>query len=598
MSKSKGILKEYTFGFTFFYSHLGNKVFLILLLSILISLLDAIGLTMFLPLLQVLNPEGSIDPSAMGKLGFIVEAIQNTGITLSLMKIVLVMLVFFILKGIAKYVGNVYLIILQQSFIKKLRVHLLQGLNRISFKQFMIADSGRIQNTLSGEVDRVSSAFSTYFGTLRNALMAFVYLCFAFLINPGFALLVIIFGFLSHFLFRLIYSRTRKASRGLTSQNHIFQGQIIQHVAHFKYLRSTGMVDRFSKKLEETITSIESHRKRLGMLSSIGEAIGEPIVIIILASVMWVQFYFFEGTISNAVVSLLFFLRALISLISLQAQWNSFLKVSGSLENIDSFSESLKQHQFEDGEIPFNSFESGISIENLNFSYGSKPILKNINLHISKNESVAFVGESGSGKTTLISILTGLLHPSNGSLTIDGTPLINFQSNSYQKRIGYVSQDPVIFDDNLYNNVTLWAPKTPENLLRFKNSVQKASLEDFMTELDERENTILGNNGINLSGGQKQRVSIARELYKDIDLLILDEATSALDSETEKAIQKSIEALQGKYTILIVAHRLSTIKNVDKIVLMEKGEIIDIDNFNNLIKKQERFARMVNLQEL
>ena len=211
---------------------------------------------------------------------------------------------------------------------------------------------------------------------------------------------------------------------------------------------------------------------------------------------------------------------------------------------------------------------------------------------------IGIAGGSGSGKTTLISILTGLLHPSNGSLTIDGTPLIDFQSNSYQKRIGYVSQDPVIFDDNLYNNVTLWAPKTPENLLRFKNSVQKASLEDFVTELDERENTILGNNGINLSGGQKQRVSIARELYKDIDLLILDEATSALDSETEKAIQKSIEALQGKYTILIVAHRLATIKNVDKIVLMEKGEIIDIDNFNNLIKKQERFARMVNLQEL
>src|SRR5690554_2328027 len=135
MSKTKGILKEYTFGFTFFYSHLGNKVFLILLLSILISLLDAIGLTMFLPLLQVLNPEGSIDPSAMGKLGFIVEAIQNTGITLSLTKIVLVMLVFFILKGIAKYVGSMYLIILQQSFIRKFRIHLLRGLNRISFKQ-------------------------------------------------------------------------------------------------------------------------------------------------------------------------------------------------------------------------------------------------------------------------------------------------------------------------------------------------------------------------------------------------------------------------------------------------------------------------------
>jgi len=598
MSKSKGILKEYTFGFTFFYAHLGKKVFLILLLSILISLLDAIGLTMFLPLLQVLNPEGSIDPSKMGKLGFIVEALQNIGVDLSLFKIVLVMLVFFILKGVAKYIGNVYLIILQQSFIRKLRVHLLRGLNQISFKQFMIADSGRIQNTLSGEVDRVSSAFSTYFSTLRNILMAFVYLCFAFLINPGFAMLVIIVGFFSHFLFRLIYGQTRKASRGLTSQNHIFQGQIIQHVAHFKYLRSTGMVDKFSKKLEETIASIESHRKRLGMLSSIGEAIGEPIVIIILATVMWVQFYFFDGTISNAIVSLLFFLRALISLISLQTQWNSFLKVSGSLENVESFSESLHEHRFVDGEIPFESFKTGIHMKNLHFAYGAKPILKNINLHISKNESLALVGESGSGKTTLISLITGLLHPDDGSIKVGGVALSDFQSKSYQKHIGYVSQDPVIFDDNLYNNVTFWAPKTPENQLRFEESIRKASLEDFMLELNERENTILGNNGINLSGGQRQRVSIARELYKDIELLILDEATSSLDSETEKAIQESIEALQGKYTIIIVAHRLSTIKNVDRIVFMDKGRIVDVDSFENLMQKQDRFKRMVDLQEL
>src|SRR5690554_5073450 len=423
MSKSKGILKEYTFGFTFFYAHLGKKVFLILLLSILISLLDAIGLTMFLPLLQVLNPEGSIDPSKMGKLGFIVEALQNIGVDLSLFKIVLVMLVFFILKGVAKYIGNVYLIILQQSFIRKLRVHLLRGLNQISFKQFMIADSGRIQNTLSGEVDRVSSAFSTYFSTLRNILMAFVYLCFAFLINPGFAMLVIIVGFFSHFLFRLIYGQTRKASRNLTNQNHVFQGQIIQHVAHFKYLRSTGMVDKFSKKLEETIVAIEDSRKRLGMLSSIGSAVIEPSIIIILSIVMWVQLQYFGGTLSTAIVSLLFFFRALTTLINLQAQWNTFLKVSGSLENIDSFSESLKQHQFEDGEIPFKSFKGGISIENLNFSYGSKLILKNINLQISKNESIAFVGESGSGKTTLISLITALLHPDSGGITIEGVSL-------------------------------------------------------------------------------------------------------------------------------------------------------------------------------
>ncbi|WP_271424728.1 ABC transporter ATP-binding protein [Aequorivita sinensis] len=598
MSNSKGIFKEYSSVFSFFYNHLGNKIYLILLLSVVISLLDALGLSMFIPLLQVLNQEGGVDSSSMGKIGFLVEAIQNIGISLSLTKIILVMLVFFILKGIAKYFSSIYFIILQQSFIRKIRFYLLRGLNRISFKQFMLSDSGRIQNTLSGEVDRVSNAFTTYFGTLRNALMALVYLGFAFLINSGFALLVIIFGVISHFLFKLVYSRTRKASRNLTNQNHVFQGQIIQHVAHFKYLRSTGMVDKFSKKLEETIVAIEDSRKRLGMLSSIGSAVVEPSIIIILAIVMWVQFHFFGGTLSTALVSLLFFFRALTSLINLQAQWNTFLKVSGSLENIDSFSESLKQHQFEDGEIPFSSFEGGIYIENLNFSYGSKLILKNINLQISKNESVAFVGESGSGKTTLISLITGLLHPDSGSISIEGLSLTKIDSKSYQKRIGYVSQDPVIFDDSIYNNITFWAPKTPENILRFNDSVQKASLDDFMIELDERENTILGNNGINLSGGQRQRVSIARELYKDIDLLILDEATSALDSETEKAIQTSIEALHGKYTLLIVAHRLSTIKNTDRIVFMDKGEIVDVDSFDNLIQKQDRFRKMVALQEL
>lgn len=598
MSNSRGIFKEYAESFSFFYAYLGNKVFIVFLLSILISLLDALGLSMFLPLLQMLNQEGGIDPSKMGKLGFLVEGIQNIGIDLSLAKVILIMLVFFILKGVAKYFGSIYNIILQQAFIRKIRVHLLRDLNQISFKQFMLTDSGRIQNTLSGEVDRVSNAYTTYFGTLRNALMALVYLVFAFLINPGFAILVIVFAVFSNFLFRMVYARTRKASRDLTSQNHVFQGQIIQHVAHFKYLRSTGMIGKFSKKLEETIFSIEASRKRLGMLSSIGDAVGEPVVIVVLSIVMWVQFHYFGGSLSTAMVSLLFFIRALIALIGVQAQWNTFLKVSGSVENIESFSHALKQHQFTDGKIMFNTSTDGISIKNLHFAYGSKPILKNVNLQISRNESIAFVGESGSGKTTLISLITGLLRPDTGSVKIENISLSDFESKSYQKRIGYVSQDPVIFDDNLFNNVTLWAPKTPENQLRFEESIRKASLEAFMLELNERENTILGNNGINLSGGQRQRVSIARELYKDIDLLILDEATSALDSETEKAIQTSIEALQGKYTILIVAHRLSTIRNTDRIVFMDKGQIIDVDSFQNLIQKQGKFRKMVELQEL
>lgn len=562
------------------------------------SLLDALGLYMFLPLFQLVNEEGSIDPSAMGKLSIIIESIQDLGISLTMGKIILVMLIFFILKAVVKYFGSIYLIALQQSFIRRIRLQLLNGLNQLNFEKFMIADTGRIQNTLSGEVDRISSAFTTYFGTLRNFLMAGVYLIFAFLINPGFAILVIVFGILSHFLFSLVYNRTRFTSRKLTAENNLFQGRIIQHVAHFKYLRSTGVIDKFSEKVKDSILSIENSRKRLGVLSSIGGAVVEPVVIVILVAVLYIQFNWLGGTLSTALVSLMFFFRAITSSIQLQAQWNTFLGVSGSLENIEDFFDMFQKNKTTDGEISFHKFQHEINIENLFFSYGKTPVLKDINLRISKNETIAFVGESGSGKTTLISLITGLLQPQKGSITIDGMALQEIKAKTFQKRIGYVSQDPVIFEDTLYNNICLWEPDNEQNQKHFRESIRKASLEEFINSLEDKENTLLGKNGINLSGGQKQRVSIARELFKEVDILILDEATSSLDSETEKVIQESIDALQGSYTILIVAHRLSTIKNADRIVFMDKGKIIDIDSFENLMEKQQRFKRMVELQEL
>ena len=219
-------------------------------------------------------------------------------------------------------------------------------------------------------------------------------------------------------------------------------------------------------------------------------------------------------------------------------------------------------------------------------------------MEIQKNESVALVGESGSGKSTLINLIAGLLPEDGGIIEVDDQPLKSISKITYQERIGYVSQDSVVFNDTLYNNITLWAPKNEQNTARFVKSMQQASLWDFMKELPKGMDTELGNNGINLSGGQKQRVSIARELYKDIDILILDEATSALDSETEKSIQESINALQGKYTLIIVAHRLATIRNVDKIALLDKGRIVDIDSFQKLANKQNRFKKMVELQEL
>lgn len=599
MSRVKKFIKKYFGSFVFFYSYLRNKVFVAFGLSIAVSLLDGLGLSMFLPLLQMVGGDNvQVDASEMGNLAHLIHAIEAAGIPLSLVSVLIIMICFFIFKGIAVYISNIYRIILQQSFIKKVRLDLLRNLNRMSFKKFILSDAGRIQNTMSGEVDRLSSAFVGYFGTLQHAVMLVVYIGFAFFLDAKFAILVSLGGGLTHFLYHFIYKHTRGASKRLTRYNHVFQGQIIQHVGNFKYLKATGRVHQYGNRLENTIHKIESSRRRIGFLASISMAAREPLLVIIIALVIFVQIQFLGGKMGTMLISLLFFYRGLTALVAMQESWNFFLQVSGSMENMKEFQKTLYSSLEKNGKTELESFEREIVFDRVHFCYGDTVILEDINLKISKNQSVAFVGESGSGKTTMVNLVAGLLHPNKGSITVDGISVRDLKKETYQSRIGYVSQDSVIFNDTIYNNITFWAPKTPENLKRFEKSIEQASLKEFLDRLPEGPETELGNNGINLSGGQKQRVSIARELFKEIDILILDEATSALDSETEMAIQKNIDALQGNYTVIIVAHRLATIRNVDRVVLMDRGKIKAADTFDNLIKSQKQFKKMVELQEL
>lgn len=584
--------------FTFFYRYIGPRIFIMVALSIGVSVLDGFGLSMFLPLLQMVSGDGTMDPAQMKGLSFLLEGAEAIGVSLTLMSVLLFMVGFFILKGIASYLTQFYVVIIQQSFIKGIRLRLLKSLNVMSFKSFIASDAGQIQNTMSGEVNRVSMAFTNYFYSFQQVVMMSVYMGFAFLVDVQFALLVTVGGALTNFLYKIIYSRTEGASRKLTGSSHIYQGLIIQHVANFKYLRATGMVDTHSKKLDDTIVDIEKTRRKIGVLSSIGSSSREPLLVIVLAAVILIQVNFLGGAMGGILISLLFFYRALSSLVAMQNSWNAFLGVSGSLENMQSFQNELQSAKEKDGKVVVDSFENEIHCKNISFSFGEIPTLKNINLKISKNQSVALVGESGSGKTTMVNLLAGLLDANQGELLIDGQAIRTLNKSTYQKRIGYITQEAVIFNDTIYNNVTFWADRTAENMQRFENAIALAALSDFIKELSNGEDTKLGNNGINLSGGQRQRISIARELFKEIDILIMDEATSALDSETERTIQESIEALQGQYTLIIVAHRLSTIRNVDKVVYMDKGTIENEGSFEEVVQSTPRFKKMVELQEL
>jgi len=597
MSLLKKFVLKYFTHFSYFYLQLRHRIFVALGLSILVGLLDGFGLAMFIPMLEMVG-DGAASAEGLGNLAFLVKGLTVLGLELNLVTVLMSMLFFFSLKGIAKFVEQYYRVIVQQYFISKLRLDNVDKLTHYQYKAFVTSDAGRIQNTLSGETERVANAYRFYMQTMQAAVMLTVYVVLAFLANPQFAVLIAIGGILSNFLFQQLYKKTKAVSKKITRDAHGYQGLLIQKVAFFKYLKATALNGFFAEKLKTAIRSIEDNNKKIGYYNAILQAAREPLTIAVVVAVILVQVQVFGSGLGLIILSLLFFFRALTYLMSTQTMWNSFLNVSGSLDNMTNFQKEIAKQQERYGKQPLARFQKGIKIQGLDFRYGDKVILKDIHLKLEAKKTYAFVGESGSGKTTLVNLIAGLMPPDKGQILIDGQEIRDLDIRTYQSRIGYITQEPVIFNDSIFNNVTFWAVPSAANLKRFWEALEKAAIADFVKSLEGQEQALLGNNGINLSGGQRQRLSIARELYKEIDILVMDEATSALDSETEKAIQDNIDQLKGQYTILIVAHRLSTIRNADEVVLMSQGRVEEKGNFEKLIQDSGSFKKMVELQEV
>jgi subfamily B ATP-binding cassette protein MsbA len=562
------------------------------------GILDGFGLAMFLPMLEQINGDGSGAGDQMGNLSFLVDGLAYLGLDMTLTVVLMTMLFFFTLKGIVKFAEQYKKVVYRQYFIKNIRMNNISSLANFSYDQFVLSDVGRIQNTMTGEIERVGQAFNFYMLILQQGVVLIVYVVLAILANPEFAILVAIGGVLTNLAFGKLFKATKRLSTKLTKVNHGFQGLIIQQVSQFKYLKATGLIRGYAKKLIDKVHEIEDSQRKIGVLNAIMTGIREPLLIGVVVVVILVQVKMMGGTLGSVILSILFFYRALTSVMQMQPSWNKYLGLSGSLDNLEEFTKDLKGGKESTGKSGFKYFKQKIQLQNVNFDYGDTPILQNINLEIPKNETIAFVGESGSGKTTLLNVIAGLLKPVHGTVFIDGQDLKQIHTPLFQKRIGYITQEPVIFNDSIFNNVTFWDEPTPKNIEKFNLALQRASISEFVEEQPHQSETLLGNNGINISGGQKQRLSIARELYKDVDFLFLDEATSALDTETEKQIQESFTALKGQYTIVIIAHRLSTIKDADRLVFLKKGRIDHIGTYQELIDKSEDFSRMVAMQEI
>jgi len=244
--------------------------------------------------------------------------------------------------------------------------------------------------------------------------------------------------------------------------------------------------------------------------------------------------------------------------------------------------------------ITLNSFKSSLTFENVSFSYGDKQVLKDINFSIDKGKTIALVGPSGGGKSTLMDLIPRFNDPSSGALKIDGTDLRDIKVESLRKQMGTVNQESLLFDDTIFNNIAYARPDATEE--EVITAAKIANAHEFILSTEDGYQSFVGDRGNRLSGGQRQRVCIARAVLANPPIMLLDEATSALDTESEKLVQEALNNLMKNRTSIVIAHRLSTIQHADKIIVIDKGEVIEEGSHPELLNRNGLYRRLIDMQ--
>jgi subfamily B ATP-binding cassette protein MsbA len=564
------------------------------------GVLDGLGLALFIPLLQIVfseKEETEIPGSHfLDKLFF-----DWLGLEPKFLIVFIIIFLLFSLKGMVKFLDAYFGVLWQQKMMRKIRFNSISLFSNYKYPSFVSLDTGRVQNTLGSDVARISVAYKFYFKTINFFVLVLAYFFLSMGVDWKFTLLVVLGGLFISLFSKFLYRRTKYFSKKLVLETSYYHKLLIENINLFKYLKATGLINSYADKLKLSIVKMEKVQKRLGAVDAVLMGVKEPLIILVIFGAILLYIQFFYQEITSVLLNLILIYRAFSFFMASQQQWNLFLGNSGSLENLQSFDKILQKDQENyGGDIIIKKLKYGLTLKNVSFSYkiNQDQTLKNISINIEKNSSVAIVGPSGSGKTTLMNILTGLLIPLKGDFYVDDINFKEIDHRSYRNLLGYIVQDATIFNDTLFNNVSFWEEKNESNLIRFYQAVKQANIYDFISGLPEKEETLLGVNGVNISGGQKQRISIARELYKNAEILLMDEATSSLDTQTEFEIQKNIEDLKGNYTFITIAHRLTTVKKADMIILLEDGEIQATGSYDELLESSKSFRKMVELQEL
>jgi len=561
------------------------------------GLLDGIGISMLLPVLNIDRPESALDQYTKT----IYQLLESIGINVSIFSLVMLLLITFSIKGIFLFLQKILLSYIRLSLAKTIKIGFCQKYKAMKYSYYTNTSIGYLNNLVTLEVGRGIGALQRYIDVINGIVFILIYISFAVTINYRITILVLVLSLLIFVKLRGLSRISRKLSILVSETNAKIQSLLIQTIYNFKYLKATDGFTHIFNYLFKNIEKNYIYQFKSSVLSAVTSSIIEPITVLLLSGLVLYYVGYQGESITEIFVLLIFFYKAFTNIIRFQTLWQGFNAKIGGLETIRKADIILDKNVEVSGVKHIECLNKAIELRNVNYSYDSRQVLFNINLSIPKNKSIGIVGESGAGKTTLFDVFSGLLVPQTGRVCIDEIDYKELDLACLRNLIGYITQEPVIFNDTIANNISLWEcdMRGLTCIERMKNSAILANCADFISDTEKGYETIIGDKGVKLSGGQRQRIAIARELFKQPEIIIFDEATSSLDTESEMLIQQSINSMKGKQTIVIISHRLSTIRDCDYIYVLKKGRIIEEGSFNKLYRDEKSsFYNMCQAQNL
>lgn len=521
----------------------------------------------------------------------------GVGYTLSIM--VFVIISIFLLKNLSDYLAMFFITFLRNGVLRDMRNAMYRKTLDLPLAFFSEKRKGDTISRIAGDVNEVQTSFLSILELIVKEPLTIVFtIIMMFTISTKLTLFVFIFIPVSGYIISLIGKRLKKQSTRAQQEQGTFLSTIEETLGGLKVVKGYNAENYFNNVFQESTSRFFGLSNSIGNRQNLASPVSEFMGIMVIAILLWYggHMVLIEKTLNGA--SFIAYMGLAYNILT---PAKSISKASYNIKRGNAAAERVLEILQQENPITSktdavekNTFDSEISIQNVNFKYEEESVLNHFSLHVRKGQTVALVGQSGSGKSTIANLLTRFYDVNEGQISIDGIDIKDMNLQSLRGLMGLVTQDSILFNDTIKANICLGKlDATDDEIIE---ALKIANAYEFVKDLPNGIYTNIGDSGNKLSGGQKQRLSIARAVLKNPPIMILDEATSALDTESEKLVQLALENMMQNRTSIVIAHRLSTIQKADVIVVMQKGKIVEQGSHEQLIALNGTYNKLVSMQ--